>query len=148
MKTEPQIIKEVGDIYRWIDEQVGHMDRTCKACGECCDFEAFGHRLYVTTPELLHFRHVAGPMIKAMPAGVCPYRVDGRCSVYPYRFSGCRIFTCGGDSETENQLSEAAIRKFKGLCEFYDIPYRYVYLKEGLEMLGDTPVAGFLPPRE
>lgn len=143
MNAESQIITAVGDIYRWIDEQVGHMDRMCKACGECCDFEAFGHRLYVTTPELLHFRHTVGPAIKAMPAGVCPYRVDGRCSVYAYRFAGCRIFTCGGDSEAENRFSEEAIRKFKELCEAYAIPYRYVYVKEGFEMLTDTEIAGF-----
>lgn len=134
-KTDSPIVNEVATIYRWVDGEVARLHPSCKACGACCDFEAFGHRLYVTTPELLHFKTFAGPTILDMPGGVCPYRVDGQCSVYPYRFSGCRIFSCSGDSEAENQLSEAAIRQFKGLCEAYGIPYRYVYLKEGLEML-------------
>lgn len=135
MKTDSQIIKEVDAIYRWIDEQVAQFDRSCKACGDCCDFEAFGHRLYVTSPELLHFQHTVGPEIKEMATGVCPYRVDGKCSVYRRRFSGCRIFTCRGDTEYQNQLSEQTISKFKALCEKYQIPYRYVYLKAGLDVL-------------
>ncbi len=118
-----------------MDEEVAGMDRACRACGECCDFEAFGHRLYVTTPELLHFKYFVGPDIKEMIGGVCPYRVEGKCSVYPYRFSGCRIFACQGDSEQENLLSEQAIHKFKALCIKHKIPYHYVYLMAGLKML-------------
>lgn len=154
METDSQIIKDVGDIYTWLDKQLAAIDRSCRACGDCCDFEAFGHRLYVTTPELMHFKHSMSldlikrgqePLILDMPGGVCPYRVDGRCSVYPYRFSGCRIFTCGGDSEQENQLCEQAIGKFKALCMTHEIPYRYVYLKAGLEMIAGD---GFPPARQ
>lgn len=134
-KKNSNIIKEVEAIYRWVDAQVAQMDRACRACGECCDFEAFGHRLYVTTPELLYFKHFVGPDIKEMTAGVCPYRVDGKCSVYPWRFSGCRIFACEGDSEAESLLSEQTIHKFKTMCTTHKIPYQYVYLKAGLEML-------------
>ena len=135
MKAESQIIEKVDAIYRWVDEQVAQLDRSCKACGDCCDFEAFGHRLYVTTPELLHFQHTIGPEIKEMTAGFCPYRVDGKCSVYHRRFSGCRTFACGGDTEHQSQLSEQAIRKFKAMCEEHQILYRYVYLKAGLDLL-------------
>ncbi len=116
------------------------MDRSCRACGECCDFEVFGHRLYVTGPELLHFQHFVGPEIKEMVSGVCPYRVDGKCSVYPYRFSGCRIFACEGESEQGNLLSEQAIHKFKAFCTKHQIPYRYVSLKAGLDILNNKEI--------
>lgn len=154
MQTNPQIIQEVRDIYQWLDTQLAGLDRSCRACGQCCDFETFGHRLYVTTPELIYFvasltkrgqtpftlngpiKRGQEPFILAMPGGVCPYRIEGKCSVYPYRFSGCRIFTCGGsDTEQENALCEQAIRKFKDLCHRHKLPYHYVYLKAGLEML-------------
>ena len=111
------------------------MDSSCRACGNCCDFESFGHKLYVTTPELIHFQHHLGSDIKEMSTGVCPYRIDGKCTVYPYRFSGCRIFSCKGDAEKENALYEQAISKFKSLCERINIPYHYVYLQVGLDML-------------
>ena len=148
MKSASQIIQKVQQVYEWVDEQVAQMDSSCKACGNCCDFEAFGHRLYVTGPELLHFQNFVGPEIKEMAGGACPYRIDGKCSVYPHRFSGCRIFACGGDSEQENQLSEQTIRKFKAICTEYEIPYRYVYLKEGLELLKGNRIAGFPPAWE
>ncbi len=135
MQKDSQIIKEVNEIYLWLDEQLAEIDRSCRACGKCCDFEAFGHRLYVTTPELMYFAKHVGLTIKDMPSGVCPYRISGKCSVYSYRFSGCRIFTCGDDSEQEHQLCEQAIGKFKALCEEYNIPYHYMYLKPGLELL-------------
>ena len=139
MKQTSQIIAEVDAIYRWADEQIQMLNSSCKACGECCDFEAFGHRLYVTTPELMHFQHTVGPDIKNMPTGVCPYRIEGKCTVYPVRFSGCRIFSCKGDTEKQNALCEQTIGKFKTLCDAYQIPYRYVYLKAGLEMLLKNP---------
>ena len=141
METDSQIIKDVADIYAWLDEQLTQLDRSCRACGDCCDFETFGHRLYVTTPELMFFAEHVGPEIKDMPDGICPYRVEGRCSVYPYRFSGCRIFTCGGsDTEQENLLCEQAIHKFKALCVKYEVPYHYLYLKPGLKMLREGQV--------
>ena len=139
MNDSSQIIQEVDAIYRWVDEQIELLAQSCNACGECCDFEAFGHRLYVTTPELMYFQHAVGPEIKVMSAGVCPYRIDGKCTVYPYRFSGCRIFSCKGDTGKQNALCEQAIGKFKTLCDQHPIPYRYVYLKAGLEMLGESP---------
>ncbi len=150
MQTDSHIIKDVADIYAWLDEQLAALDRSCRACGDCCDFEAFGHRLYVTTPELMFFMHSISqdlikrgqePFILDMPDGICPYRVEGRCSVYPYRFSGCRIFTCGGsDTEQENLLCEQAIHKFKALCVRYGVPYHYLYLKPGLKMLRENGI--------
>jgi len=130
-----QIIREVDAVYRWLDEQLAEMVPSCRACGDCCDFESFGHKLYVTTPELMYFQHHFGPNIKDMTTGICPYCIDGKCTVYPYRFSGCRIFSCKGDAEKENALCEQAISKFKSLCDEYRLDYHYVSLQAGLEMI-------------
>jgi Fe-S-cluster containining protein len=135
MKAETQIIEAVSAVYRWLDERAARMGQSCKACGKCCDFERFGHRLYVTTPELLYFQNFGGPEIKEMTTGVCPYRIDGKCSVYPHRFSGCRIFQCRGDENKQNALSEQTIRRLKQMCSSHSIPYRYVSLWVGLEIL-------------
>ena len=139
LSTLSQIIQEVDAVYQWLDEQLAEMDSSCRACGDCCDFESFGHKLYVTTPELVYFQNHLDHPVKAMTANVCPYRIDGKCTVYPYRFSGCRIFSCKGDTEKENALCEQAISKFKALCNEYPIPYLYLYLKSGLEMLLSNP---------
>lgn len=129
---EPSIIIAVAQIYQSLDEQIAGMGQSCQACGGCCDFEAFGHRLYLTTPELMYFTHSAGRPLAVMAGGVCPYRIEGKCSVYPFRFAGCRIFQCKGDESRQGELSEAVIVQFKGLCERYGIAYRYADLKTAL----------------
>lgn len=67
-----------------------------------------------------------------MDEGVCPYREDGRCGAYECRFAACRIFYCTGDSRRQHELSEEAVRRFKRICEQYDLPYRYIDLKHAL----------------
>ena len=32
----------------------------CNACGNCCDFDAYGHRLYITPPELMYLADKIG----------------------------------------------------------------------------------------
>ena len=58
MKKNDQIIARVSEIYKWIeDQQLANkaIAGKCSACGKCCDFEQYGHRLYVTTPEMIYF---------------------------------------------------------------------------------------------
>jgi hypothetical protein len=70
-----------------------------------------------------------------MTTGVCPYRKDGKCSVYPWRFAGCRIFNCTGNADLQSQLSEGTITACKLLCEQLELNYRYMDLKSGLETI-------------
>jgi len=122
-----KICSEVKEIYDWLDSNIKNFNPQCTACGKCCDFAAFGHKLFVTTPELLYFyKNVKN--FKPMPAQTCPYLENNKCTARDFRFAGCRIFFCKADSEQLNQLSEQAIKKFKTLCEKYDLPYRYADL--------------------
>jgi len=124
-----EIAKKVSEVYEWIDAQIlegGALAGRCAGCGECCDFEAFGHKLFVTSAEVLHFSAVHGGVLEEMTGGGCPYNVDGRCASYESRFAGCRIFSCRGDADFQSGLTEAALKKFKTVCVEYDLPYSYV----------------------
>ena len=135
METESHIVDAVAEIYTWIDSQVADFV-PCKACGKCCDFEAYDHRLFITTPELLFFAHRMSPEpIKPMTTGQCPYNIDKKCTVHPHRFAACRIFSCTGDVDAQNRLSEAAVAKLKSICEQSNIPYQYVDLKAALSRI-------------
>jgi len=68
--------------------------------------------------------------------GRCPYNVGGKCTVYEYRFAGCRIFCCTADADFQSRLSESAIKKFKALCTEFQIPYLYVDLPTALNWAG------------
>jgi Fe-S-cluster containining protein len=129
MKRNKEIIRRVEEIYKWLDEQItAHQEAAgkCKACGKCCDFETFGHRLFVTTPEMIYFRDKIGiNNLKQMTTGKCSYQAGDKCTVYDFRFASCRIFCCKGDSRFQSDLTEAVIKKFKALCDEFKIPYRY-----------------------
>ncbi|MBL7153636.1 MAG: hypothetical protein ISS79_07955 [Phycisphaerae bacterium] len=124
-----QVVEKVGRVYQWLDSRLhsaAEKAGRCDVCGKCCDFDTFDHRLFVTPPELTYLvANLGGEKPKAMPTSRCPYNIAGKCSVYEYRFAGCRIFCCKGDKDFQSGLSESALKEFKSICVEFDIPYRY-----------------------
>jgi Fe-S-cluster containining protein len=129
MTADSQPLKKVAEIYDWLDSQTSSYNNLCKSCGQCCYFANLDHRLFVTTPEVMYLAaNLGGKNIKPMTANRCPYLTDGKCSVYKYRFAGCRIFCCKADKDVQSRLSESALKKLKSICEEFQIPYRYIDL--------------------
>ena len=138
-----RLVEEVAALYDWIETQLQlSADRAgrCKACGACCDFLAYDHRLFVTPPELIYLAaKLNASHLEPMPAGQCPYLRDGKCTIHEHRFAGCRIFCCTGDADFQSDLSEAALKRLKGLCEEFRIPYRYCDLATALNTFTVEP---------
>ncbi|MBN2589492.1 MAG: hypothetical protein JXA96_06500 [Sedimentisphaerales bacterium] len=133
-KVNSELIQEVKKIYDWLDSQIeNNIPEKCDACGQCCDFITYDHRLYVTVLEII-FMVISLNVdnLKPMQTGVCPYNEKGKCTVHQYRFAGCRIFNCKADADVQSQLSEESLKKFKELCENYNILYRYMELSNAL----------------
>ncbi len=134
-----RLLERVAEVYKWLDLQVcsgGDIAGACKSCGDCCDFEGFDHRLFITPPELMYLAaNLGDEKIKPMPSSRCPYNIDGKCTVYEYRFSGCRIFCCNGDADFQSRLSEEVLEKLKAICTEFQIPYRYADLAAALGSL-------------
>lgn len=135
-ERDRRLIDEVEALYEWIDAQQRRnpvQAGACRACGACCDFTAYDHRLFVTLPELIYLADKLGTQdLKQMTSGRCPYRQATKCTVHPYRFAGCRIFCCQGDPDFQSDLTEAALKRLKSLCEEYQVPYRYTDLATAL----------------
>jgi hypothetical protein len=134
-RTDPAIVREVAGIYEGLDHELllAATHAACLQCGRCCDFEAYGHRLFLTTPEWIYFRHGLGNRpIQPMPTGRCPYNQEGLCTVHAIRFSGCRIFGCRLEQQVQSDLTESTLHRLKALCVQYDLPYRYVDLASAL----------------
>ncbi len=142
--TNKQLLGKVAEIYTWLDTQIRDNNKLtdrCKACGKCCDFaspvpaaeQGFDHRLFVTPPELMYLtENLGAENIKSMPTNRCPYNIDGKCTVYEYRFASCRIFYCKADVDFQGELSESALEKLKSLCTEFQIPYYYTDLATAL----------------
>ena len=89
------IAAAVAEILREADADIAARKPVCRASGRCCKFEQYGHRLYVTQAELIHFQsqlsiqHSASSIhnsparsvslrqffAQAQPEG-CPYQID------------------------------------------------------------------------
>jgi Fe-S-cluster containining protein len=134
--ADARLLTKVAEIYNWLDTQICRnpdLAGLCNACGRCCDFDVFDHRLFVTTPELLYLAaNLHAEKVKPMLTARCPYNISGKCSIYEYRFAGCRIFCCKGTPDFQSALSESALRKFKNLCEQFQISYHYIDLPTAL----------------
>ena len=135
-KAKSELLNRVAEVYDWLDEQIrlnNGLAGRCDNCGRCCDFEAFDHRLFVTPPELMYLAaNLGAENVKPMPDSWCPYHLICQCTVYEYRFAGCRIFSCKGDADFQSGLSESALKKFKSICTEFNIPYRYTDLATAL----------------
>lgn len=134
-----RLVEEVTALYEWIDaQQKLNPSRAgrCKGCGACCNFDAYDHRLFVTGPELIHLaENLNADRLRPMPSGRCPYQQGRVCTIHEDRFAGCRIFCCNGDADFQSELSEAALKRLKALCEQFEIPYRYQDLARALNAL-------------
>jgi hypothetical protein len=135
-QTDSRLLERVAEIYAWLElwtRRASDLAGACNACGNCCDFDAFDHRLFVTGPELRYLAaNLGGENIRAMSSGKCPYNVDGKCSVYEHRFAGCRIFCCEGDADFQSDLSESVLASLKSICTEFQLPYRYLDLATAL----------------
>ena len=111
----------------------------CKTCGRCCNFEAFGHRLFVTTIELAYLAHkLRVESLRPMTDSICPYNSAGLCTVYEHRFVGCRVFCCSGEPAFQNRLSESAVAQLKSICRDLHLSYRYLYLPEAIKVFNSV----------
>ena len=141
-RANRRLKEAVAEIYDWLDSQVrgsGSAAGACRCCGDCCDFDSYDHRLFVTPPELTYLSAGLGAeKIKAMPTGKCPYKIDRKCSVHKYRFAGCRIFCCRGDVDIQGEISEAVLARLKSVCTEFRIPYRYMDLATALDGLANA----------
>jgi hypothetical protein len=131
-----RLVEEVAALYDWIETRLAQEpDRAgrCNACGACCDFPAYDHRLFVTPPELIYLAaRLNVDRLSPMPAGRCPYQQDNRCTIHEHRFAACRIFCCNGDASFQGDLSEAVLTRLRSLCEQFQVPYRYQDLPTAL----------------
>lgn len=148
----------VAGVLAAVDGDVGVRRPVCRASGKCCKFEAYGHRLYVTGVEMVHFKRVmqgratpvqAGgdatpnvPLTQFFARGTedqkgCPYQVEGLCTAREARPLGCRIYFCDENAQGwQNEVYEKYHAQLRQLHEQANVPYRYMEWRAALkEML-------------
>jgi len=128
----PQVESELRSIHLEAAEETRRQRPLCIASGDCCHFERFGHRLYVTGLETAWtLRHLGGPpswpsLQAGAQRGDCPYLHGGQCSIHSARPLGCRLFFCDPLATAWQQdLSERLLARVRRLHDALSLPYRY-----------------------
>jgi hypothetical protein len=133
-RREAGFLAGIAAVLSDADAAVAEKSPTCRACGQCCRFEEFGHRLYVSTGELA-LLSASRPRRVCRP-GRCPYQVGSRCTARRRRGLGCRVFFCDpAAKEWSAALYEELHRRIRRLHARARLPYRYVELTAGLSEL-------------
>jgi len=137
----------VKQLYRWIDRSIQAAGAVCANCGKCCDFDRFGHRLFVTTVEMVYFEQGLrtelsgdGAAFSRPANGRCPYHQNGLCLGREFRPTGCRIFFCNGlAKQYQNELAEQVLERLRRLHEQFGAVYYYADLRDWLYRSHRTP---------
>jgi Fe-S-cluster containining protein len=114
-------------LYAEVEREIPRTKMTCVASGDCCDFDAFGHRLYASTLEAeWFFRHAPDPRVNSNPRHCPAWGADRLCRARVGRMLGCRTYHCGPyPGSRPEDLHEPFDRRIKALHDAYAIPYRY-----------------------
>ena len=129
-----QLLDELAGLYARLEGELAANPVRCNRCGRCCDFAAFGHRLYVTPIELALLVKEPAPD-GSTPALRCPYQLEGQCSAHNRRTLGCRVFFCGAPREREQALYEPYHAQLRALHGQSGVPYLYVELTDALSRI-------------
>jgi Fe-S-cluster containining protein len=162
--ARPEVRAAMTLLYADLQREIDARRPLCTASGRCCHFDAFGHRLYVTTMELAAFSHALqetvpasdrpvaprGPHPRARvvhlagsdPGASCIFQRDGLCSVHPIRPFGCRIFFCDATStQWQHERYAHFHAHLQRLHAQLDVPYRYIEWRAALAELNLKPVS-------
>lgn len=156
----PAASTAVASVLADADREIADLRPVCRSSGRCCQFETYGHRLYVTAAELVHFARVHVPgegrqpienqesrikNQKSLPlqqffAGPtpqgCPFQVGGLCTAREARPLGCRVYFCDQNAQSwQNSLYEKYHARLRALHERFGLPYRYLEWRAALREL-------------
>lgn len=143
---DERVVAELEGIYGFIAAAVESRGPACWASGRCCNFEAVGHRLYVTGLEAAYTvarlpspnPHVGtapglnlpvlstATLVSARVSGGCPFQVKNLCGIHAIKPLGCRVYFCDRSAKQwQEELSEATLAQVRSLHNRYGIEYRY-----------------------
>jgi uncharacterized protein len=125
-------LADLDRIYADLEAELPRHKFVCQASGDCCDFDAFGHRLYATTLEAERFFRRSPPDRANDDPRSCPaWGKDRLCKAREGRMLGCRTFFCaGGQGVDPNAIHERYYRRVKDVHDRHGIPFRYADVVE------------------
>lgn len=145
---QPEVGQRLDAIYAMIADQVAARAPVCVASGRCCNFESYGHRLYVTgleaawcVAQLTHNNPslTRQTVAEAATRGGCPFQVGTLCGAHTIKPVGCRTYYCDPTAQAwQEDLTERAHALVKSLHAKSGVPYRYMEWRAMLALLAEV----------
>jgi hypothetical protein len=125
----PDLHRRVLELYEEVDREVAAAGPVCVASGRCCRFKEYGHTLFLSNLEADVLLAGAPPYERPVTPDFCPFQKGNLCTARGPRPLGCRVYYCDpAYQETGSRISEAYLRRLKGLAEEHGLPWRYAPL--------------------
>lgn len=123
----PEVLAAMREFYARADRRIADHAPACWNKGDCCRFGQFGHRLYVTALEVVHYLATADDAeAPEVTEDACPHARDGKCQARPRRPFGCRVFYCDPVAQHwQGPLTEEMLQELRRLHEALNVPYFY-----------------------
>lgn len=140
----PEVIEAMRQFFADADAAIAAHKPTCWNRGACCRFGEFGHRLYVTALEVVHYLALdeIAPGEATAPAihdDACPHAIAGTCHARHRRPLGCRVFYCDPAAQFwQGPLTEEMLVRLRDLHQRFDVPYFYADWLAVLRAIGRT----------
>ena len=122
-------------LYREIDLELRRLGAPCEACGRCCRFTEFGHRLWLTNLEADYLCARHGRRAAVEP-GVCAYLDGTSCSARDGRSLACRTFHCGLPAGVVEEITNRYFERLREIARAAGLSLEYV----------DSPAGGARGP--
>lgn len=142
-------------VYREAAEEIRSRGPTCWTSGKCCNFEAYGHRLYVTGLEAActlarHAERSAlslqqlgdAPVLTpqtlgaARQRGGCPFQVGTRCGVHLIKPLACRVYFCDQTAQAwQHEAAERLHASVRAVHDAHGVAYIYAEWRAMLELM-------------
>jgi Fe-S-cluster containining protein len=137
----PAIRTELDAIYDYVMAAIEARRPVCTTSGRCCNFEAYGHRLYVTGLETAYtIARLPAPLTRdalaeARARGGCPFQSGTLCSVHDIKPLACRVYFCDETAQDwMHATSERMLKELRALHDRHHLEYRYAEWRGLLEL--------------
>ncbi|UCG17372.1 MAG: hypothetical protein JSV19_04935 [Phycisphaerales bacterium] len=147
--ADREFLAAMESLYDELDEAVAAHAPVCVTCGDCCRFQAAGHRLFVTSAELAYFlAHTQGAIRTADAKQPCPHQASGRCTTRRQRPVGCRVFFCDPAAQPwQGPLTEQTLDRLRDIHRRFAVPYAYVEWTAALNASASSRHGGCIPDK-
>lgn len=154
LTDRPALRAGLESVYAEAARAIAERGPACWASGRCCNFDAAGHRLYVTGLETAYTvaslnaasndssastlslpQFTTASLADAHARGGCPFQLRHLCGVHTIKPLGCRVYFCDRSAQQwQIDLSERLLADIRALHDAHHVEYRYAEWRSLLQL--------------